>query len=54
MRRKLSGDLRDAGRRRLRHTPERCAVDVAIHKVVINELRMVKRVGCLELEFERF
>jgi hypothetical protein len=38
----------------MRHIPGRCAVDIAIHKVVTEELRMVKRVERLEPEFQRF
>src|SRR5579864_1202673 len=47
------GDLRDAGRRRMGHISKGSAVDVPIHEVVAKELRMVKRVECLESEFER-
>jgi len=36
------------------HESKGGAVDVPIHKVVTEELRMVKRVESLEPEFERF
>lgn len=38
----------------MRHIAEGSAVDVPIHKVVTEELCMVKRVKRLEPEFERF
>jgi hypothetical protein len=49
----LRRHLRNPRRRRMRHITERGAVDIPVHKIVTEELCMVKRIESLEPEFER-